>query len=83
MLNLLFFLQSFGDMADLPKFLKRARFISEKLEAAGDKIEQINSEEDAFDFERSQYPQRSKARNTLDPYLKLYATVTDFQEKQK
>lgn len=74
---------TFGDMADLPKFLKRARFIHEKLEAAGDKIEQINNEEDAFDFERSQYPQRSKARNTLDPYLKLYETVTEFQEKQK
>lgn len=70
-------------MSDVPKYLRKARFISEKLEAAGDKIEQINSEEDAFEWDRSQYPQRSKARNSLDPYLKLYETVTDLQEKNK
>ena len=44
-------------------------------------IDGFNSEEDAFDWERTQYPLKSKLSNTLDPYLKLYTTIVDFQTK--
>ena len=54
-----------------------------RLEEALEKIEGFNAEEDAFDWERSQYPLRNKLVNTLEPYHKLYSTIIEFQDKHE
>ncbi|XP_065834129.1 dynein axonemal heavy chain 7-like [Oscarella lobularis] len=74
---------SFGDLAELPRYVKKAKGINDKVEQAAEKIEQINAEEDAFEWERTQYPLRTKARNTVEPYLKLYETIVEFQTKHR
>lgn len=55
--------------------------MSKKLEAAQEKIEAFNNEEDLFEWDRTQYPQRSQLVNKFEPYVKLYDTVVDFQQK--
>eukprot|EP00118_Oscarella_pearsei_P018868 m.196512 g.196512 ORF g.196512 m.196512 type:complete len:4008 (+) comp39530_c1_seq1:67-12090(+) len=74
---------TFGDLAELPRYLKKAKGINDKLELASEKIEVINAEEEAFEWDLTQYPLRSKARNTVEPYLKLYDTIQEFQTKHK
>ena len=63
------------------RYLKRAQNLSSRLEEAAEKIEGFNLEEDAFDWERSQYPLKAKLVKTLDPYLNLYKNVVEFQNK--
>jgi len=53
------------------------------LEAAAEKIEQFNSEEEAYGWETSQYPLRKSLVNTVTPYLKLYETTVEFNNKHK
>lgn len=57
--------------------------LNSRLEEAAEKIQSFNEEEDAFEWDRSQYPLRSKLVNTLGPYLKLYQTISDFENKHK
>ncbi len=57
--------------------------LNSRLEEAAEKIEGFNLEEDAFDWERSQYPVRNKLVNTLSPYLKLYETICTFEDKHE
>ena len=74
-------LQSFGDLMEVNRYLKRAEALSTRLDEAADKIEGFNKEEDAFDWDRSQYPLRAKLSKTLDPFLNLYKSITEFQKK--
>jgi dynein heavy chain len=73
--------ETFGDVMEISRYLKKAQTLHSKLEEAQTKIEGFNAEEDAFDWERSQYPLRNKLVNTLAPYHKLYETIVEFQEK--
>lgn len=54
-----------------------------RLETAAEKIEQFNAEEEAYGWDVSQYPQRKQLEQTLQPYLKLYETTVDFNNKNK
>ncbi len=74
---------SFGDLEEIQRYLKKSQALHAKLEEATEKIEGFNLEEDAFDWERSQYPLRSQLVKTLDPYRNLFKTVTDFEEKNQ
>ena len=73
--------ESFGDLEEVSRYQKKAQGLSKKLEAAQEKIEAFNNEEDLFEWDRTQYPQRGKLVNKFEPYVKLYDTVVDFQEK--
>ena len=73
--------ESYGDLEEVSRYQKKAQNLSKKLEAAQEKIEAFNNEEDLFEWDRTQYPQRSKLVHKFEPYVKLYDTVIDFQEK--
>ncbi|XP_067686354.1 dynein axonemal heavy chain 7-like [Haliotis asinina] len=75
--------QTFGDMADIQKYLRRAQSLDTKLQAAAEKIEMFNVEEEAFGWQTTAYPQRQTVINTLKPYLQLYETTVDFNSKYK
>lgn len=72
-----------GEMLDLPKYFKKAQSLEQKLTTANEKIEQFNSEEEAFKWESTQYPLRLQTFNNLQPYLKLYEIGVEFTNKHK
>ncbi|XP_056144845.1 dynein axonemal heavy chain 7 [Lampris incognitus] len=74
---------TFGDLADLNKYLKKAQALNNKLESAMDKIDGFNQEEEAFGWPMSQYPQRKKIQDKLMPFLRLYEIASDFQSQHK
>ncbi|XP_041972117.1 dynein axonemal heavy chain 7 isoform X2 [Aricia agestis] len=74
-------LQYWGDIAELPKYVVRARRLDEKLSNALQRIDQFNEEETAFGWELSQYPKRKAIFDKLAPYKKLYDAGYDFLEK--
>jgi len=76
-------LKGLGDLQEINRYNKKADALRVRLEEATEKIEGFNQEEDAFDWERSQYPIKSKLVKVLDPYLNLYKTIVDFQTKHK
>ena len=55
----------------------------DRLEAASEKIDQFNVEEEAYEWELSQYPLRRELETQLNPYLKLYETTVEFNAKHK
>jgi len=65
------------------RYKKKADALRVRLEEAAEKIEGFNLEEDAFDWDRSQYPMKAKLVKVLDPYLNLYKTIVDFQNTYK
>ena len=53
-------LEELGDLVELPKYLKRAQGLEEKLQQALDKTTAINDEEDAFEWDVTNYPRRKE-----------------------
>ncbi|XP_051046156.1 dynein axonemal heavy chain 7 [Phodopus roborovskii] len=74
---------TFGDLQDVQRYLKKAQMLNGKLDAAADKIEQFNAEEEAFGWIPSVYPQRKKIQDGLNPYLRLYETAVEFSTKHR
>uniref|UniRef100_A0A8B9LGX2 Dynein, axonemal, heavy chain 7 n=1 Tax=Astyanax mexicanus TaxID=7994 RepID=A0A8B9LGX2_ASTMX len=62
---------TFGEVSELSKYLKKAQ------------IDGFNSEEEAYGWPISQYPQRKKVQEQLLPYLNLYQTASDFQAQHQ
>lgn len=52
--------QHFGNLEELPKYLKRAQVLDGKLQAASDKADKLNKEEEMFEFEVTNYPLRKQ-----------------------
>ncbi|RDD45105.1 Dynein heavy chain 7, axonemal, partial [Trichoplax sp. H2] len=75
--------KSFGDIQDIHRYLKKAQALNTRLEAAADKIDAFNKEEEAFEWQCTQYPLRNQILNTLNPYLRLYEQTVNFQNKYK
>lgn len=48
-----------------------------------DRIDRINEEEVAFEWEISSYPNRKQVQDLLSPYKKLYDTATEFLDNSK
>uniref|UniRef100_A0A803TQQ8 Dynein axonemal heavy chain 7 n=1 Tax=Anolis carolinensis TaxID=28377 RepID=A0A803TQQ8_ANOCA len=74
---------SYGDIQEVNRYLKKAQALNAKLDAAADKIDQINAEEEAYGWIPSQYPQRKKIQDTLNPYLRLYDMTVEFNNKYR
>eukprot|EP00117_Sycon_ciliatum_P025270 scpid3533/ scgid21010/ Dynein heavy chain 7, axonemal; Axonemal beta dynein heavy chain 7; Ciliary dynein heavy chain 7; Dynein heavy chain-like protein 2; hDHC2 len=72
---------TFDDLKKMKLYVKKASALQAKLDTAAEKAEQFNQEEDAFDWERTQYPERIEAANTLAPYVKLFDTIHNFDVK--
>jgi dynein heavy chain len=73
--------ETFDDLLEVNRYLKRSQGLATRLEEATEKIEGFNLEEDAFEWDRSQYPLKGKLVKVLDPYLNLYKTIVNFQDK--
>ncbi|CAM5089785.1 unnamed protein product [Natator depressus] len=74
---------TFGDVQEVNRYLKKAQALNTKLDVAADKIDQFNAEEEAFGWIASQYPQRKKIQDTLNPYLRLYDMTVEFTTKHR
>ena len=75
--------ETYGDLQEIKRYLKKAEALHGRLEEAAERIEGFNAEEEAFDWDRSQYPLRNKLVKILDPYRNLYKTVVEFQSKHE
>ena len=75
--------QSFDDLQEVRRYHKKAQALRNRLEEAQTKIEGFNMEEDAFEWQRTQYPLKSQLVNTLEPYQKLYGTILEFNTKHE
>jgi dynein heavy chain len=78
--------QTFRDCNELemvPRYFKKATSLMEALEAGVATIENFNKEEEAFEWEVTQYPLRNKLVQDLDPYVKLFAAVTAFTDQSR
>ena len=73
--------QSYGDMEELPRYLKKALTLDGRLQKAVEIIDQFNEEERAYGFEESNYPLRKQVSDKLGPYKKLYENASDFMAK--
>ncbi|XP_014909460.1 dynein heavy chain 7, axonemal [Poecilia latipinna] len=69
---------SYGELADLSKYLKKAQTLNTRLDMASDKINDLNMEEEAFGWPVSQFPQRKQIQDGLTPFLRLYETSFEF-----
>lgn len=75
--------QGLGDLNEINRYLKKAQALDNKLELAVNKIEQFNAEEDALKWESTTYPLRNEVQNTLRPFLRLYETTVEFNNKYR
>ncbi|XP_053132763.1 dynein axonemal heavy chain 7 isoform X3 [Hemicordylus capensis] len=74
---------SYGDVQEVNRYLKKAQALNAKLDTAADKIDAFNAEEEAYGWPTSQYPQRKKIQDTLNPYLRLYDMTVEFNTKYR
>ena len=74
---------TYGNVDDLPKYLKKAESLKTKLEVAEEKIKHFNMEEKAFEWELTSYPTLKDTQDKLAPFVRLYEISMDFMDKQK
>jgi dynein heavy chain len=65
-------LKSYGNLEDLPKYLKKVQHLDARIHNALDKIQCFNKEEDAYGWELSQFPQQKQVRYGLPIITVLY-----------
>ncbi|XP_053554548.1 dynein axonemal heavy chain 7 [Bombina bombina] len=75
--------ESYGDIQEVNKYLKKAQALNSKLDLAVEKIDQLNAEEEAFGWAATQYPQRKKVQESISPFFRLYEIIVEFNTKYK
>ncbi|CAH8446304.1 unnamed protein product [Heterobilharzia americana] len=60
--------QSFGDMNEINRYLKKAQVLSSKLDTALTKIDAFNADEEALKWDTTSYPLRNEVQNILKPF---------------
>lgn len=70
-------------MNEIQRYLKKAQVLDGRLEAAADKIEAFNAEEEAFGWDTTNYPERQRILNVLRPYKQVYELTVEFNNKYK
>lgn len=68
-------LKSYGNLEDLPKYLKKVQHLGARIHNTLDKIRCFNAEEDAYGWERSQFPLQEQVRYCLLIIIILYNSV--------
>lgn len=72
-----------GDLKKLSKYKKKATILDKKLTIAMQKIDEINEEERAYEWEESAYPLRKQCADKLAPYKKLYDAGQEFMDSHE
>ena len=70
-----------GDVDEIPRYVKKAQGLQARLDAAVTTIEEFNKEEEAFEWELTQYPLRHRLVQDLEPFLKLYEAIDSFRRQ--
>ena len=73
---------SFSDPDDVEKYYQKAQRLQGKLDAALEKIDQFNVEEESYGWETSVYPIRGEISNKLAPYYRLYEACSKFKSEK-
>ncbi|XP_068083304.1 dynein axonemal heavy chain 7 [Anabrus simplex] len=72
---------TYGDIEELPRYLRKAQTLDNKLQTALERIDRFNEEEVAYGWEQSQYPLRKQVVDKLAPFKKLYENASEFSTK--
>ena len=75
-------MKTWGDVAEVSRYLKKAQSLDAKLQAANEKIDAFNVEETSFGWEQTSYPRRAEILAAMKPFLSLYETANDFETKR-
>uniref|UniRef100_A0A1I8HSD8 Dynein axonemal heavy chain 7 n=1 Tax=Macrostomum lignano TaxID=282301 RepID=A0A1I8HSD8_9PLAT len=75
--------KNFADISQVPRYLEKAQKLNSQLEAASEKVEALNTEEEAYGWPPTPYPQRVQLLTALRPYKQLYELTVDFQRKSR
>ncbi|XP_071441952.1 dynein axonemal heavy chain 7 [Hetaerina americana] len=75
--------KEFGDLEELPQYLKKAQALDNKLQLGLERIDEFNADERAFQWEQSDYPLRKQVADKLSPFLKLYENSWTFITKHE
>ncbi|KAJ3286989.1 Dynein heavy chain 7, axonemal [Borealophlyctis nickersoniae] len=70
---------SFGDYAEITRYLKTAQKLQSRLDAVAERITAFSREEDMFGWEPTKFPALNDTIEALAPFLTLYQTSVDFQ----
>lgn len=69
---------SYGNVEEVATYSAKAKSIQAQLDDGIEKIENFNREEDAFEWDITQYPLRHKLASQLDPYLKVSVALREY-----
>ena len=75
-------MKTWADVNELPKYLKKAQALDEKLQEAADIIDAFNTEEISFGWDVTIYPVRLQILSTMKPFLALYEISNEFLNKR-
>ena len=64
-------------------YFKTTSKLNAKLEAAAEKVEQFNIEEEGYGLEQSQYPKQREIFKKLQPFHQLYEQANNFHKEMK
>jgi dynein heavy chain len=73
--------EDYGDIAEILKYLKNAQKSQSRLDNLADRIYTYNREESLFGWDATKFPLLQDTINQLSPYLVLYQTAVEFQQK--
>ena len=74
---------SFGEYADIAKYLKSAQRLQAKLESIGERISTFNIDENLFGWEPTRFSNFQATIETLAPFLTLYQTSVELQKSHQ
>ena len=72
-----------GDVMQTEAYLARAQAVQDQMEEATKTIENINHQEEAFDWDMTMYPEKDRNVATLKPYFDLYKACEDFKSNKE
>ncbi|KAJ3048328.1 Dynein heavy chain 7, axonemal, partial [Rhizophlyctis rosea] len=70
---------SFGDYAEITRYLKTAQRLQARLDSLAERIMGFNREEEMFGWEATKFNGLNETIESLTPFLTLYQTSVDFQ----
>lgn len=76
-------LNGVGNIEEMAFYAKKVAGLMKQAQVAAETIAAFNREEQLFQWEQTQYPQRTEIMARLEPYQQLYGTVVQFQKNNK
>ena len=69
-----------GELENIIEYNDSAKAMDAALTTIEDVIDDIVTQEEFFEWDNTTYPLKGQIKSQLDPYLKLYQSVCDFQK---